>query len=314
MELMARRERLAGCHGWNSETLAAFQGATVFHEPWYLELLGVEDLWTVRSGSALIAGMPAFDTDSGRALAQSSLSIPYGGLAFAPCALAPRRRMLRHRAIMHALVDSLGRSYERIDISLSPAVRDVVPFLQSGFVPELRYTYVHHRGAADSMSSGRRNDIARARRAALAVRPDPALEHFDIAASVEWAGDSGYVAASESVLRTAIARGRGQAWVAMAGDRSLAGLFACWDTHHGYTTHAYTTSEGASLGASTLLYAHAIEHLQSALELPVDLEGSVLPGVERFYQSLGAEQTLYLRLHWHREPGQVPGAELYDYP
>jgi hypothetical protein len=313
MELTAQRESLVGCHEWSSEALASFQGATVFHEPWYLALLGVEDLWTVRSGGALIAGLPAFDLDAGRALAQSSLSIPYGGLAFAPCTLGPRRRMLRHRAIMHACIDALGRSYKRIDVSLSPAVRDVVPFLQSGFVPELRYTYVHHRGIADSMSSGRRNDIVRARRAGLVVHPDPALAHFDVAASVQWAGDPGYVAPSASVLRTAIARGRGQTWVAMARNRPLAGLFACWDTHHGYTTHAYTTDEGASLGASTLLYAHVIEHLETSLGLAVDLEGSVLPGVERFYQSFGAEQTLYLRLHWHRGPGRVPGAELYDY-
>ncbi|HEX3483072.1 MAG TPA: GNAT family N-acetyltransferase [Kofleriaceae bacterium] len=310
MEPTARLERLADCPEWSSEALAGFCGATVFHEPWYLALLGVERLWTVRSGGALIAGMPAFVADEGRALAQSSLAIPYGGPAFAPDALEPRRRMLRHREIMQALIAALGRSYERVDVSLSPALRDVVPFLRAGFVPELRYTYVH-RGAGESLSGGRRNDLVRARRAALAVRPDPGLERFDVAMSVQWDRDPQHARLGEAVLRTAIARGRGQAWLAVAGDRPVAGLFACWDTHHGYTTHAYVTEEGAAHGAATLLYVHAIDHLQRARGLVVDLEGSVLPGVEQFYQSFGAEQTLYLRLHWRRDG--APGAELYDY-
>jgi GNAT acetyltransferase-like protein len=312
MTMTAQLEPLAECPEWSSRALAAFHGATVFHEPWYLGLLGVEDLWTVRSAGALIAGLPAFHAGDRRALAQSSLSIPYGGLAFAPCALGPRRRMLRHRAIMQAAIEALGRAYEQIDISLSPAIRDVVPFLQAGFVPEVRYTYVCPPGASEPMSSGRRNDLARARKARLAVRDDLGLDHFDVGASVRWADDPAYATTAGAVLRAAIARGRGHAWLAVSAERPVAGLFACWDAHHGYTTHAYTTDEGAELGAATLLYGHAITHLH-ALGLAVDLEGSVLPGVEQFYQSLGAEQTLYLRLHWHRDRNRRPGAELYDY-
>jgi hypothetical protein len=310
--LTARLEPLADCTEWSTEALAAFHGATVFHEPWYLDLLGVDGLWTVRSGGALIAGLPAFLADGDRALAQSSLAIPYGGLAFAPCSLGPRRRMLHHRSIMRAAIGALGSAYERIDVSLSPAIRDVVPFVQAGFVPELRYTYVHRAGAADAMSSGRRSDLARARRAGLTVRSDPVLDHFDVAASVRWADDPDHAVTASAVLRAAIARGRGQAWIAMAAERPVAGLFACWDSHHGYTTHAYSTEEGAALGGATLLYLHAIAHLQD-LGRAIDLEGSVLPGVEQFYQSLGAEQTLYLRLHWHRDRDRQPGAELYHY-
>lgn len=294
-------------------------GATVFHEPWFLRAHGVEKLLCVHENGALVAGLPLWSDGDPRILEQSTLSVPYGGPVFAADGGAPQRCMLRRRRIMAALAEAVTTRFDGMRLAFGPEFVDLVPFLQRGFLPELRYTYVTELAAGRdrilaALASGRRNDLARARRHRLELHDDPQLRAFDVARAVRWAPGAAFVAATEHELRVALAAGRGRARVALHGGEPVAGLFCVWDRRRIYTTHAYTCPGAASLGAATLLYVDAMEFAATELGVPgLDFDGSVLPGVEAFYQSFGGRQTVYFKLHWHVDPARIGASSLYDY-
>ena len=289
------------------------QGATGFHETECLAALGVSEILTVRERGRLRAGQPCFgDLAAGR-LTQSSLSVPYGGPVFAASSAHVRRRLLQTRQAAARLASALQSRFEQVVFCLAPDVHDLVPWLEAGFLPEVRYTYRLDTGAPSALASGRRNDKIRAARSGLEAVEDRTLRYFDVKRSVQWATETGFVPATRDYLSRIIAADRGCPWVAVSGARPVAGLFMQWDAHHGYTTHSYMIEAGRACGAATFLYLHALSVARARGLEAVDLSGSVLPGVERFYQSFGARQTLYFRLHWYADPSLMPGVDLYQY-
>jgi hypothetical protein len=228
--------------------------------------------------------------------------------------------MLQRRAAIAAMADALQASFSRISFACSPALEDLVPWLRAGFVPEVRYTYIFdfERTAPEPfgplMSRSRRRDLVLAERAAVQVLRDDALEHFDVGLAVRWSKDPTAAARTRSLLAEAIARLKGCSLVAMVDGRALGGLFVIWDAACAYTTHAYYHESAAHLGVSTRLYLEAMKLVTAMPERrQLDLEGSVLDGVEQYYQSLGARQSLYFGLHWARDPRALAVSELYRY-
>jgi len=246
---------------------------------------------------------------------QSSLSSPYAGPVFRSAKQFP----LAERRLLGAIAAALEAHYRRVSFSLSPEVTDIVPFLQAGFVPEVRYTYIVDvsGGVAQCiarMSNRRRNDLRRARDCGLSVADAPNLELFDIARAVRWASSQKYEEATNRLLREAISRNRGRVFVALRAGVPVAGLFLVWDGRRSYTTHSYFCEGAERTGASTLLCTEAMSYTHECLRLNfLDLEGSVLPGVEEFYQSFGGTQTIYFRLHWRADRAELMTMDLYDY-
>lgn len=313
MRLSVAVEEVKENYAWAS-LLQNAQGATVFHSEWYLALLGVEYLLTVRLGGKMVAGLPIFSSSDERVSVQSGLLVPYGGPVFRAAHSDSRQQMLFARTLTVALIEVINEKFDHMQFAMSPDIIDCVAFIQAGYVPELRYTYRYPVTRNSSLSKGRKNDLARARRAGLTMHEDRAINHFDINAAVSWSRDEQYERFTRRLLSHAIECGCGKVCVAMAGDEVVAGLFYLWDRRYAYTTHAYRTEQGAAWGASTALYMEAIKDTRDNSSLmEVDFEGSVLPGVERFYQSFGAVQTPYITLHWHANPAERQGAELYRY-
>jgi hypothetical protein len=300
------------------------RGATVFHEEWFLNELGARQLLCVSSlakglsKGRLLACLPLFEGEDGR-MEQSSLSSPYAGPVFGWPRSRDTRTSLVERRLMGAIARSLQCHYRCVSFSLSPQITDVVAFLRAGFVPEVRYTYVVDvsGGAgqcASRMSPRRRTDLARARKCGLTVTEDANLQLFDVARAVRWAPCANYADSTRTLLRRAISCNRGRAFVALSSGLPVAGLFLVWDRLRSYTTHAWLHEDAARTGASTLLYLEAMSFTRERLMLDsVDLEGSVVPGVEEFYQSFGGLQTIYFRLHWDADRALLMARDLYDY-
>ena len=81
-------------------------------------------------------------------------------------------------------------------------------------------------------------------------------------------------------------------WNAFGGDQWVGGLL--WLQDHRRITYLYpvTTRKGRELDAATfLLYSLIQEH--QGTQLLLDLEGSMIPGVARFYRSFGAQPEPY---------------------
>jgi hypothetical protein len=296
------------------------RGGTVFHERWFLAQLGARRLLCVSalSDGRLQACMPLIETAEGR-MEQNSLSSPYAGPVFGCLDGSAQRVMLMERRMLEAIVRGLQTHYTHVSFSLSPDITDIVPFLRTGFVPEVRFTYVvdvsGQAGQCISrMSARRRNDLRRSRKWGLAVVRDANLELFDVARAVAWAASSSYECATNRLLHEAIAQNRGCAFVALRSGVPVGGLFLVWDRRHSYTILSYFHEDAGRTGASTLLYTEAMSFTREVLKLnSVDLEGSVLPGVEEFYQSFGGKQIGYFRLHWRVDRAESIATDLYDY-
>jgi hypothetical protein len=294
-------------------------GGTVFHETWFLRLSGVTHALCVHSGGALVAALPLYLSPDGRSSSQRTRSVPYGGPLLAGAGKDPREDMVRWRAATTALAASLQSSLSEVTFACAVDIHDLVPWIRAGFFPEVRYTYladvsVPVERLVAAMSLNRRRNLARARSAGVEVVRDDGLQLFDVARAVRWSTAPGEAGATRSMMEEAIARKRGTALVAMDRGEPAGGLFMVWDRRRSYTTHAYHDEAGARLGAATRLYLEAMTITRSALHLDtMDFEGSVLDGIERYYQSFGGRQTLYFCLHWASDPRSLPLLDLYRY-
>lgn len=303
--------------GWD-ELARSGDGGTVFHERWFLRTAGVDCVLCVHDGGALVCGLPLFTTRDPRVASQSTRSVPYGGPVFARSRRGTRGAMLERRTVMSSIASVLQAGFGRVSFACAPGLHDLVPWLRAGFVPEVRYTYVLDIPGgcepAAAMSPLRRRDLARAARAELQVIADHELRRFDPSKAVQWSTEPDATERTRAAIEAAIAARRGCPLVALAGDRVVGGLFMIWDDRTVYTTHSYYEPSAARSGVSTRLY---LEAMMRAARMPgisqLDLEGSVLDGVERYYQSFGGRQSIYFALHWASDPRDVVPAALYRY-
>jgi hypothetical protein len=259
--------------------------------------------------------MPIFAESGAGETVQNGLLVPYCGPVIACRYKDPRRQMVFARRISIQLAALLKENFGLVRFAFAPAYQDVQPFIEAGYFPELRFTYRAHTPIHRAqLSKGRRSDLDRFARHSATIAPDQDFAIFDVAAACDWNGDPGYTAKTQNLLRDACARGKARAYVAQAAGQHLGGLVAMTDGATAFSTQSYYTDTGAKLGASTALYVHAINtHLAKPDAKCFDFEGSVLAGVERFYQSFGAEQTPYVGLHWAADPARLNLHRLYEF-
>ena len=305
---------LQDCKDWQHlvETSAT---STVFHEHWYLRHLGIRRLAIVCHKGEVVGAMPVFDGHGVRETAQNGLLVPYCGPIIPTRHQDLRRQMTFARDVCFTLIALLQDRFDLVRFALAPTHLDVVPFIEKGFFPELRFTYRRGRPIApDKLSNGRRSDLERFRKQGGTITPDQALERFDVEAACRWNPDASYIAKSRRILEDACMRDRARVYVGDFAGQHLGGLLVMTDGVDAFCTHSYYTDKGAKLGASTALYLHALDsHFADPRAECFDFEGSVLTGVERFYQSFAARQTPYIGLHWAADPARLKLASLYTY-
>ena len=305
---------LSDCAGWQS-LLEESYCSTLFHEDWFLRHLGIERLLIVTEGSEILGGMPLFDNVDGLATIQSGLMVPYCGPVIRKRYSTPRQQMHCARQVYLRLITHLNDHFQHVQFILSPGHMDVVPFVQNGYFPELRFTYrCINPLERNLMSKGRRSDLNRFENFNIEIEEDLNIAHFDISAACAWNPDFEYTHKSELIMRDAIAQGKGRAFVAQSDGDALGGLFILSDGHDCFSTHSYFTKDAKNRGVSTALYTHAVAtHFDEGCRGTFDFEGSVLKGVESFYQSFGAVQTPYVALHWKPRFSDLNIEEIFEY-
>lgn len=100
----------------------------------------------------------------------------------------------------------------------------------------------------------------------------------------------------EQLLQACIAHDAGALWVARQGETVQAIIWHVWDTECGYYFMGAQNPEASNNKAMSALIWQAIRQTQQQNIPTFDLEGSMDPGVERFYRGFGAERELYLVL------------------
>ncbi|NDC40012.1 MAG: GNAT family N-acetyltransferase [Chitinophagia bacterium] len=94
-----------------------------------------------------------------------------------------------------------------------------------------------------------------------------------------------------------IAHHQGNLYAAKMGGQLLAVAWHVWDAQRGYYFMGAQNPEGGNYRAITALIWHCIKETMQRGIPEFDLEGSMDPGVERFYRGFGAQRELYLIAH-----------------
>ncbi len=93
----------------------------------------------------------------------------------------------------------------------------------------------------------------------------------------------------------------GVLWVAKSGNGQIQGLILhVWDRERGYYLMGARNPSGESYRAMSALLWHAARESKKRGHKIFDLEGSMDPGVERFFRNFGGRRELYMILHKNR--------------
>lgn len=183
-------------------------------------------------------------------------------------------------------------------VKCHPRLRNWLPLHRLGFRQTTRYTY---RIAASTewesaFSSSLRSDIRRARRKyALRNMDDPELFYqINRLSFHQQKRKIPYTLDFFSRLDQAL-KHRNQRQITAAYDDQnniVAALYTVWDDHTVYYLASGIDREQRPSGAMSLLLSEAIETAMQQGKT-FDFEGSMIPGIEKFFRSFGGELTPY---------------------
>lgn len=276
----------------------------IFHEPWWLDAVAPGQ-WTevrVERNGQLRAVLPFAQRRVGPLVVLGAPPLsPYLGPLVDAGDGKDATRLKRDRELQSELVDSLPR--HDVYKATFPLDHCNWPlFHERGFVGTPRITYVLDeiknadkvwRGITDST----RNVVRKAEKR-LAVRSDPdatSLVKLSAATFARQGLDLPYDATLlERVVDAVLERDAGRVLTAVDEDGTAnASVLVVWDDQRAYYLVSGADPELRRVGGQTLLVWEAIKAAAGHVD-SFDFEGSMVPGVERFFRSFGGAQRTYL--------------------
>ena len=293
---------------------------TLFQEQWYLKARNVSDILCVFQKDKIVAALVLYDSNENK-LEQSTIKIPYGGpIFFLPEKIDYRRRIILERNLNELIIEFLINKFEKIDFSVDTDFDDIIPYIRNGFSIEYRFTYTIILDQSVNelkkfWGSDRKKDLIIAKRNNLILKIYNHAKTFDIINSLYWEEESNkensYLEV-KAIIDTALKINRGKIFVAYLEDKIVAAVFVAWDHRKSYILYSYY-DRNYDVGAICFLYYNIFRYTQDELKLLyVDLEGSVLKGIEDFDISFSARQVKYFNLHWSKN-GDCRFVDYYNY-
>lgn len=100
----------------------------------------------------------------------------------------------------------------------------------------------------------------------------------------------------QRLVDACVAHDAGALWVAKSEGKILGIVWQVWDAECSYALSLGQNPESENYKAMSLLLWHGIKEAKRRGQKTFDLEGSMDPGVERFYRNFGGARALYLVL------------------
>ena len=183
---------------------------------------------------------------------------------------------------------------------------DWLPFYWAGYTQSTRYTYllesIHEEGLLwEQMSASMRRNIQKARdKHRLTVRKGIPIDAFLRMQALTFARQGLRLKQDVNALRRLIKvsqeRKQGDLWGAYDTAGQLhAAAFVVWQTQSAYYIAGGGDPALRDSGAHSLVLWEAIRYVSTFTDR-FDFEGSMLPGVERFFREFGARQTPYFAI------------------
>ncbi|MDR1356865.1 MAG: GNAT family N-acetyltransferase [Tannerellaceae bacterium] len=185
------------------------------------------------------------------------------------------------------------------------SVTDWLPFYWEGFRQTTRYTYLLHNikdadGLWNNMSLNTRRHIKKAQdKYRLTVKRGVPKNDFLRVNALTFARQKRkppHAGVLERLIDACIARGQGDIWGGYDDRKRLhAAVFIVWQDSSAYYIAGGADPLLRDSGAQALVMWQAVRNVAEYTAL-FDFEGSMMPGVERFFREFGAVQTPYFSL------------------
>ena len=279
----------------------------VFSRDWWLDAT-CGDYWDVlldEKNGRVHAAMPLYVP------CLNNISMPHYtqtmGIWFAAGAADAKYSSLleQRQAICKSFIEKLKR-YKSFLQNFSHEFTDWLPFYWEGYLQTTRYTYIlHDIKDSDKILSGlsqqTRRNLKKAEDQSITIRRGVDTDDFFKIQSLTFERQNKRNTQSSAVMRCLIekARERGQGDIFGGYDKEgklHAAAFVVWQNSSAYYIAGGGDPELRSSGAHSLVLWNAIKHVSQYTDT-FDFEGSMLPGVERFFREFGAIQTQYFMIY-----------------
>jgi hypothetical protein len=255
------------------------------------------DLLTISNRDKIVAFWPIpFVMKNGQKIAQREIRLlPY----HAPVVF--ERHPLDKRSLISTLIEYLQKHYYAIDLPLSPGFHDLSAFSAAGVYVEWRNTHFFSSSHtfSDQIHAKSKNHIESARRHAM-VQSSQNPDEFDFNWGIVTTNEV-HRAARKRLACRLIESGRGIIFSAVSGKNLIGQALVVHDRKTAYLFHSWY-QKCRVRGIPTLLISAAVDWALYVQNLPFfDLEGSIIPSVDRFFAGLGGMQTPYAYIQWCKE-------------
>ena len=279
----------------------------VFSRDWWIDAVCGDD-WDVlldEKNGKVHAAMPLYIP------CRNIISMPHYtqtmGVWFAAGAADTKYSSLleQRQAVCKSFIEKL-RHYKSFLQNFSHEFTDWLPFYWDGYLQTTRYTYILH-GIKDTdnilsgMSQQTRRNLKKAEELPVTVCRGVGTDDFLRMQTLTFERQKKKNTQSSVVMRRIIdaARERGQGDIFGGYDKEgnlHATAFVVWQNSSAYYIAGGGDPSLRSSGAHTLVLWNAIKHASQYTDT-FDFEGSMIPGVERFFREFGAVQTPYFMIY-----------------
>ncbi|MDR1115399.1 MAG: GNAT family N-acetyltransferase [Tannerella sp.] len=305
-ERKASSECVVMSKGLYRELCAKEDGISVFSRDWWLDIVCGEnwDALTLKKKGRVHAAMPLY-IPWGRIILMPHYTQTMGIWFAAGADDTKYASALEHRQTICRYFTGQLKKYRIFFQNFGYEFTDWLPFYWDGYTQTTRYTYVLNdlkdtgRMLANMSQQVRRN-IKKAEEQAVTVRRNIPADDFLRIQSLTFQRQKKRNIQSVAVLRRLIdaARKRGQGDVFGGYDREgrlHAAAFVVWQKSSAYYIAGGGDPALRSSGAHSLVLWEAIKYVSQYTDT-FDFEGSMIPGVERFFREFGAVQKPYFTI------------------
>ncbi len=281
----------------------------LFSQDWWLDIVCGENLWDVvllygKQGN-IEAAMPLYIPRKGYAI-MPVYTQTLGPWIAQPAADSKYTSLLARQQIILGKFAARLENLRLFQQNFSWSVTDWLPFYWKGFTQTTRYTYLlsglHDTAQIwENMSQNTRRNIIRAeKKYKITVRKGIPTEEFIRIQHLTFQRQHKAVPKGEDILRqlieTSRRRNQGDIWGGYDENGQLhAAVFIVWQESSAYYLAGGGDPQLRQSGAHSLVMWKAIQEMAAYTD-HFDFEGSMIPGVERFFREFGARQMPYFAI------------------
>jgi hypothetical protein len=291
---------------WNQMIVEA-PGGTLFHKTFWCDAWeGKVAIWGIMKGNELLGGFvaPHRNLLFGKGVYTPPFT-PYGGVVFRNYRGKYVSKVSYEKELSRELAIHLKHTYRWGIACLHSSVLDVQPFIWTGFKIGVTYTYIvnieHLNVTRNEMMANARNHLRKAEKDGLSVVATDDL--YDVLALVRKTYERRKITfptkAAQRYHEELCKRNLCKGFVCLDKQgRKIAALLIVWDEKRAYGLLSGYDHTHRHESAGLLCQWKAFEFAHHLGVKQFDLEGSMIPGVERFYRAFGGELTPHFQIIW----------------